>query len=234
MNELQLEAVFDREIANFGCREVCYPSIVASGNNACCLHYEENNSPLNNGDLLLIDAGAEYQSYCSDITRTWPINGTFTTEQTALYQLVLSAIDNAIALVKPGLSWPDIHQMCIETMAKGLLDLGILTGTFEQVMKDESYKAFTIHKTGHWLGMDVHDVGSYHDEQGHWITLSPNMIFTIEPGIYIPKHCESVDKKWRGIGIRIEDDILVTSTGCENLSKEVPRTIEAIERQMKG
>jgi len=233
MNELQIESAFSQEIAQFGCRDVSYPSIVATGNNACCLHYEENNCNLDDGKLLLIDAGAEYNYYCSDITRTWPVNGTFSTEQTQLYNVVLNAIDSAIALVKPGLAWNKIHQTCVEQMTKGLLELGLLSGSFEQIMADESHKLFTVHKTGHWLGMDVHDVGSYHTKDSNWITLVPNMVFTIEPGIYIPEHCTSVDKKWRGIGIRIEDDILVTPTGAENLSKDVPRTIKQIESLMR-
>lgn len=234
MNELQIESAFVQEIAQFGCRDVSYPSIVASGNNACCLHYEENNCNLDDGNLLLIDAGAEYNYYCSDITRTWPINGKFSVEQAQLYQVVLKAIDSAIAKVKPGLAWNEIHQTCIEHMARGLLELGLLTGTFEQVMADESHKIFTVHKTGHWLGMDVHDVGSYHQDDNNWLTLVPNMVFTIEPGIYIPQSCTLVDEKWRGIGIRIEDDILVTQTGAENLSEGVPRTIEAIESLMRN
>jgi len=232
MNEYQLSAIFDREIAEFGCRDVAYPSIVASGNNACCLHYEENNSPLKDGDLLLIDAGAENQLYCSDITRTWPINGKFSEAQAQLYQVVLSAIDAAIRQIEPGLSWQCIYQTCTEYLAKGLLDLGILSGSFEQVMEDESYRQFTVHKTGHWLGLDVHDVGRYHDKNGVWVTLAANMVFTIEPGIYIPENCQGVVEKWRGIGIRIEDDILVTHTGCENLSREIPRTIKDIELLM--
>ena len=232
MNEGQLAAIFDREIADYNCREVAYPSIVASGNNGCCLHYEENNCTLTDGELVLIDAGAEYQQYCADITRTWPINGKFNSEQAQIYQIVLKAIDAAIAKIEPGLAWCDIYQTCIEVMAQGLLDLGILSGTFEQVMKDESYRAFTVHKTGHWLGMDVHDVGAYHDVQGEWKTLQANMIFTIEPGIYINKHNMAVDEKWRGIAIRIEDDILVTPTGYENLSAMIPRTINEIEEFM--
>ena len=232
MSELQIEAIFLREIAEFDCREVSYPSIVASGNNACCLHYEENNCILDDGKLLLIDAGAEYNAYCSDITRTWPINGKFSVAQAQLYQVVLNAIDSAISIVKPGLSWHKIHQRCIEQMAKGLLELGILSGSFEQVMKDKSYQKFTVHKTGHWLGMDVHDVGSYHQDDHTWLTLKANMIFTIEPGIYIPENCSSVAAKWRGIGIRIEDDILVTKNGVENLSVDVPRTIAQIEKLM--
>lgn len=232
MNELQLSAIFDREIAEFGCREVAYPTIVASGSNGCCLHYEENNSQLMSGDLVLIDAGAEYQHYCADITRTWPINGKFSTEQALLYQLVLDSLDAAIAIVKPTQPWCDIYNTAMRVIAQGLIELGILSGNIEQVMEDESYRQFTVHKTGHWLGMDVHDVGAYHDEQGQWLTLRENMIFTIEPGIYIPADCQQVDKKWRGIAIRIEDDIMVTQSGCENLSAEIPRTILEIERYM--
>lgn len=232
MNELQLSAIFDRQIADFGCREVAYPTIVASGNNGCCLHYEDNNSQLLSGDLVLIDAGAEYEHYCADITRTWPVNGKFSTEQALLYQLVLDGLDAAIAAVRPGLPWCEIYQTAMRVIAQGLIELGILLGDIEQVMHDESYRQFTVHKTGHWLGMDVHDVGSYHDEQGQWLALQENMIFTIEPGIYIPIDCQSVDKKWRGIAIRIEDDIIVTQSGCENLSAEIPRTIEDIERFM--
>jgi len=232
MNELHLSATFNREIADFGCREVAYPSIVASGNNGCCLHYEENNSELIDGELVLIDAGAEYQQYCADITRTWPINGKFSTEQKKIYQLVLAAIDEAIAKVEPGLTWCDIYQTCMQVLAQGLIDLGILSGSFEQVMNDESYREFTVHKTGHWLGMDVHDVGAYHDQSGEWKTLQANMVFTIEPGIYINKNNMNVDEKWRGIAIRIEDDILVTQTGHENLSAEIPRTIAEVESFM--
>lgn len=234
INEAQIEAVFLREIAEHGCKEVCYPSIVAGGNNACCLHYEDNNCELATGDLLLIDAGAEYQYYCSDITRTLPVNGKFSIAQAQLYQLVLLAIDSAIAELKPGGCWSQIYTTCMQVLAQGLIDLGILTGSFDDVWQSESYKQFTIHKTGHYLGMDVHDVGSYHDSQGHWRTLQANMVFTIEPGIYIPKHCLTVDEKWRGIGIRIEDDILITATGYENLSAAIPRTINEIEGLMSA
>ncbi|GHE86635.1 aminopeptidase P N-terminal domain-containing protein [Thalassotalea profundi] len=232
MNELQLSAIFDREIAEFGCREVSYPTIVASGNNGCCLHYEDNNSELKSGELVLVDAGAEYQKYCSDITRTWPINGKFTKEQALLYQLVLNALDAAIAIVRPGLPWCDIYNTAMRVLAQGLIDLELLSGEIDQVMNDESYRQFTVHKTGHWLGMDVHDVGSYHDKSNQWLTLKEAMVFTIEPGIYIPESCQQVDQKWRGIAIRVEDDIMVTKSGHQNLSAEIPRTIEDIERYM--
>ena len=233
MNELQLQAIFDREIADFGCREVAYPTIVASGNNGCCLHYEENNCPLIEGELVLIDAGAEYQQYCSDITRTWPINGKFSGPQQQIYCLVLAAIDAAIAKVKPGLSWHEIHLTCMEVMAQGLIDLGIIKGSFDDVMKSESYRQFTVHKTGHWLGMDVHDVGSYHDDNGNWRLLEENMVFTIEPGLYFSEDCQDVEPQWRGIAIRVEDDILVTASGHENLSASIPRTVNEIETYMQ-
>ena len=229
MNELQLSAIFDREIAEFGCRDVGYPTIVAGGNNGCCLHYEDNNCQLIDGQMVLVDAGAEYQNYSADVTRTWPINGRFSQEQALLYNLVLKSLDAAIACVKPGASWSVMYETAMRVIAEGLIELGILTGSIDQVMADESYRRFTVHKTGHWLGMDVHDVGAYHDNKGQWITLMENMIFTIEPGIYIPEGCEGVDKKWHGIAIRIEDDILVTREGCENLSEEIPRTIADIE-----
>lgn len=232
MNEGQLAALFDFEIASFGCKEVSYPSIVAGGRNGCCLHYENNNCELNNGEMLLIDAGAEYQYYCADITRTYPINGKFSDAQKTIYQLVLLALDSAISNIKPGVSWNGIYQTCVEVMTKGLIELGILKCSFEQAIASEAYRKFTVHKTGHWLGMDVHDVGAYHDAKGEWRLLQENMVFTVEPGIYIPEDCLDVEEKWRGIAVRIEDDILVTADGCENLSSGVPRTVEEIEAWM--
>jgi len=233
LNELHLSAIFDREIANFGCREVSYPSIVASGNNACCLHYEDNNDELTNGNLVLIDAGAEYQFYCADITRTFPINGKFSEPQKQIYQIVLNALDAAIAVVKPGACWSSIYRACEIELTKGLIELGIISGTVEEALDKGLHKAYSVHKTGHWLGLDVHDVGSYHDESGNWVRLEENMVFTIEPGLYFSKDCQSVDEKWRGMGVRIEDDILVTASGAENMSQSIPRTIKEIEEIMK-
>lgn len=229
INEQVLSAEFFRKISEFGCQDVGYPTILAGGNNACCLHYTDNNQPLKSGELVLIDAGGDYQYYTADITRTFPVNGKFTAVQKQLYQLVLNALDAAIAEVKPAASWHLIYEAAMKVLAKGLIELGILTAPFEEVWNNELYKEFTVHKTGHFMGMDVHDVGSYHDEQGKWITLQENMVFTIEPGLYFPKHCQHIDEKWRGIGIRIEDDILVTANGHENLSAAAPRTIEEIE-----
>ena len=231
VNEAELAAIFDFAIAKHGCQDVAYPNIVASGNNACCLHYEENCCETLAGQMLLIDAGAEYRHYASDITRTYPVNGQFSAPQKALYQVVLTALDNAISRVKPGAAWNTIYETCMHSLAQGLLKLGLLAGSLDEVLASESYKRFTVHKTGHWLGMDVHDVGPYHDD-GQWRVLEPNMVFTIEPGIYIPMTATDVPEQYRGIGIRIEDDILVTATGCENLSAAVPRTVTDIEAIM--
>ncbi|RYV02807.1 Xaa-Pro aminopeptidase [Shewanella sp. OPT22] len=232
INESELSAQFMKSIATFGSTEVAYPNIVAAGNNAMCLHYEDNNTPIKSGQILLIDAGAELNMYASDITRSYPINGVFTQAQKQIYSLVLSALDAAIAIVKPGTPWNALHKTCMEVICKGLIELGFLDMTFEHAMETQAYKKFTVHKTGHWLGMDVHDVGPYHDEQGNWRKLEPNMIFTIEPGIYIPEDCYDVPESYRGMGIRVEDDILVTTDGHENLSAGVPRTIEDIEKVM--
>ena len=232
LNERELSALFNFSIAKKGCSDVAYPNIVASGNNACCFHYEENCCELEDGQMLLIDAGAEYQYYASDITRTYPVNGKFSNEQKAIYQIVLNALDRAIEMIKPGLAWNSINATCMKVMACGLKELGLLTGSIEHIMETESYKRFTVHKTGHWLGMDVHDVGPYHDTAGNWQRLEKGMVFTIEPGIYIPLDATDVPEGYRGMGIRIEDDILVTDSSFENLSKDIPRTVDEIEAFM--
>ncbi|MCL1094934.1 aminopeptidase P N-terminal domain-containing protein [Shewanella kaireitica] len=232
INERELSALFNFSIAKKGCSDVAYPNIVASGNNACCLHYEENCCELEDGQMLLIDAGAEYQYYASDITRSYPVNGKFSKEQKAIYQIVLNALDCAIEIIRPGLSWNSIHETCMKVMAIGLKELGLLTGSIEHIMTTESYKRFTVHKTGHWLGMDVHDVGPYHDTAGNWHQLVNGMVFTIEPGIYIPLDAIDIPEGYRGMGIRIEDDILVTDSSFENLSKDIPRTVDEIEAFM--
>ncbi|MCK8043899.1 aminopeptidase P N-terminal domain-containing protein [Shewanella sp. 1CM18E] len=234
VNERELSSLFDFTISKGGCNDVAYPNIVAGGNNACCLHYEQNCCELVDGQMLLIDAGGEYEHYAADITRSYPVNGRFTAEQKVIYQLVLSALDQAIAKVKPGASWNVLYETCMQVMAQGLKELGLLTGSIEEIMATESYKRFTVHKTGHWLGMDVHDVGPYHDQQGDWRTLEAGMVFTIEPGIYIPLNAEGIPEAYRGMGIRIEDDILVTDNGFENLSADVPRTVQEIEQLMQS
>ena len=232
MTEQQMSAEFYNHISKFGCQDVGYPTILAGGNNACCLHYDINRGTLNDGDLVLVDAGGDYKYYTADITRTFPVNGKFTAEQKDVYQIVLAALDAAIDTVKPGASWNSMYPAAMKVLAQGLIDLKILSAPFEQVMEQELYKPYTLHKTGHWLGMDVHDVGTYHQSNGDWVSLEENMVFTIEPGLYFPKGMAGVDERWHGMGVRVEDDILVTSTGHENLSAEVPRKVTEIEEFM--
>ena len=230
--EYQIEAELIYSFMQQGLRHVAYPSIVAAGKNACTLHYTKNTGQLISGDLLLIDAGAECDHYAADITRTFPISGTFTEPQKRLYQLVLDAQTAAIAQIKPGASWNHAHEAAVETLTKGLVELGLLKGSVKKLIKDEKYKAFYMHRTGHWLGMDVHDVGEYKINQ-QWRLLEPGMVLTVEPGLYIPANCKTVDKQWRGIGIRIEDDVLVTATGHEVLTQLVPKSIADIEQLMQ-
>jgi len=234
VNERQLSAAFNHTISEYGCDSVGYANIVAAGNNGICLHYEDNNSECEDGDLVLTDLGGEYQLYTADISRTFPVNGTFSQPQAALYQIVLDALDASIALVKPGAKWNTLFDANQRVLAQGLLDLGILSGDIEHILDNELQRKFTVHKTGHWMGLHVHDVGSYRDieDNSSWVALVPNMVFTIEPGIYIPANCMEVDEKWRGIAIRIEDDILVTQDAHVNLTQEAPRTIKDIEQCM--
>lgn len=205
-----------------------YEPIVGGGANACVLHYRANTAALKPGELLLIDAGAEYEGYASDITRTFPISASYSREQRALYELVLAAQHAAIDAVKPGNSWIDPHQAAVEVLTEGLLSLGLLRGSLKQCIADESYRRFYMHKTGHWLGLDVHDVGDYRIG-GEYRLLEPGMVLTIEPGLYIAPGSKGVPAKWQGIGIRIEDDVVVTAHGNEVLTGGVPKDVEAIE-----
>ncbi len=229
ISEQEMAAEFYSHISKFGCQDVGYPTILAAGNNACCLHYDINRGTLNDGELVLVDAGGDYKYYTADITRTYPVNGKFSAEQKDVYQIVLEALDAAIGTVKPGASWNSMYPAAMSVLAQGLIDLKILNVSYEQVMEQELYKPFTLHKTGHWLGMDVHDVGAYHQAGDEWVSLEQNMVFTIEPGLYFPKGMKGVDERWHGMGVRIEDDILVTASGYENLSEEVPRKVVEIE-----
>jgi len=231
--EYQIEAEVVHQFMQQGLRYVAYPSIVAGGKNACVLHYVENKDKLNAGDLLLIDAGAECDHYAADITRTFPISGKFSSAQKQLYQLVLDAQYAAIEQVKPGQPWNKAHDVSVKVLTTGLVKLGLLEGNIDKLIEDETYKQFYMHRIGHWLGMDVHDVGDYkiNDE---WRLLEPGMVLTIEPGLYIPENCETVDKKWRGIGIRIEDDVVVTQDGHEVLTHAVPKEINEIESLMQA
>lgn len=233
MMEYQIEAELLHEFMTAGAREPAYPSIVGGGDNGCILHYTENESPLRDGDLLLIDAGAEYDYYAADITRTFPVNGVFSKSQRQLYELVLKAQYAAIKQVKPGKHWNHPHEAVVKVLTEGLLELGLLKGKLNTLIKNEGYRKFYMHRTGHWLGMDVHDVGDYKvgDE---WRVLEPGMAMTIEPGLYIPAGTKGVAKKWWNIGIRIEDDVLVTKDGCEVLTKDVPKEPDEIEALMAG
>jgi Xaa-Pro aminopeptidase len=231
--EYQIEAEIIHHFIQNGLRAVAYPSIVAGGKNACTLHYTDNADKLKNGDLLLIDAGAECDHYAADITRTFPVSGCFSEAQKQLYQLVLDAQTAAIEQIRPGQSWHAAHDAAVEVLTKGLVALGLLKGKVKKLIKDEKYKQFYMHRTGHWLGMDVHDVGDYKVDQ-EWRVLEPGMVLTVEPGLYIPADCKTVDEKWRGIGIRIEDDVLVTGQGHEILTGGVPKTIADIEALMQA
>jgi Xaa-Pro aminopeptidase len=229
--EYELEAEIQYHFMRSGSRAPAYTSIVGSGDNACILHYIENTRQMKDGELVLIDAGCELESYASDITRTFPVNGRFSPEQKAIYQLVLDAQLAAIAEVKQGNHWNAPHEVSVRVITQGLVDLGLLSGDTNELIAAHAYKPFYMHRIGHWLGMDVHDVGDYKIE-GEWRLLEAGMVMTVEPGIYISPDDESVAKKWRGIGVRIEDDVLVTKEGNDILSKDVPKTIDAIEHIM--
>lgn len=231
--EYQVEAELLHEFARHGLRHQAYPAIVAGGENACVLHYTHNGDILRDGDLLLIDAGAECECYASDITRTFPVNGRFTEEQRAIYSLTLEAQSAAIKAVRPGKRWIDPHEAAVRTLVKGLVALGLLKGRVDKLIEEETYKKFYMHRTGHWLGMDVHDVGDYKIDD-EWRTLEEGMVLTVEPGLYISSSHRDIDAKWHGIGIRIEDDVLVTKDGCEVLTAGVPKSIEEIEALMRG
>ncbi len=228
MTEYQVEAELLHEFIHAGGRNVAYPPIVASGANSCVLHYIENTKRLDDGDMLLIDAGVELDYYASDITRTFPVNGKFTREQRAIYELVLESQNAAIAQVRPGNHWNDPHEAAVRVLTEGLVDLGLLKGRAGTLIKKEAYKKFYMHRTGHWLGMDVHDVGDYKID-GEWRVLEPGMVMTIEPGLYIKGGDRNVPKKWWNIGVRIEDDVQVTKDGFEVLTKAAPKTVDEIE-----
>lgn len=233
--EYQVEAEILHEFARHGARHPAYATIVAGGDNANILHYTDNSAVLNNNDLLLIDAGAELGGYAGDITRTFPINGKFTAEQKALYQIVLDAKELAINAIKPGMSFAQLNEITNAFLTEALLDLGILSGDLADLIKAKTIKDYFIHGLGHWLGLDVHDVGDYQSNSLREQTraFETGMVMTIEPGLYIPLDDMSVEEKWRGIGIRIEDNIAVTDTGFENFSVNSPQTIEDIEALMQ-
>jgi Xaa-Pro aminopeptidase len=231
MMEYELEAELIHEFSINGARDCAYPVIVGGGANACVLHYVSNNDVLADGDLVLVDAGGEYEGYACDLTRTFPVNGRFSDSQTRVYEVVLRAQEAAIAAVRPGNTWNDPHEAAINELSKGLVILGVLSGNLDNLISQEAYLPYCMTKTGHWLGLDVHDVGDY-KVNGQWRVFEEGMVTTIEPGVYFNQNMMEVPKEYRGIGVRIEDDVLVTKSGNEVLTVQVPRTVGEIETLM--
>jgi Xaa-Pro aminopeptidase len=232
MYEYQLEATVEYTFRRHGATGPAYPSIVGSGYNTTILHYNTNQEQIDDGDLVLIDAGAEYKNFAGDITRTFPANGRFTPAQQAIYDAVLHANQEVISMVRPGVSFMALHEHAVSVIAHSLVDLGLLSGSPAEVIEKGTYRKFFMHRTGHWLGMDVHDVGRY-KTRDDWRILEPGMVFTVEPGLYIAAGAELVPEEFFNIGIRIEDDVVVTDTGCEVLTSDVPKTRHEIEALMK-
>jgi Xaa-Pro aminopeptidase len=229
--EYEVEAELLYEFRRNGAQFPAYSPIVAGGANACVLHYVANDAPLRDGDLLLIDAGCELDGYASDITRTFPVNGRFSAGQREVYEVVLAAQRAAMDKVRPGCGWNEPHDAAVKVLAQGLIDLKLIAGALDEVLEKETYKRFYMHRTGHWLGLDVHDAGEY-KRQGDWRALAPGMTLTVEPGLYIRAE-DDVPERLRNIGIRIEDDVLVTDAGCEVITAEAPKAIADIEALMR-
>ncbi|MDY6942843.1 MAG: Xaa-Pro aminopeptidase [Pseudomonadota bacterium] len=229
MFEYELAAEYTYEFAKQGC-EHAYPPIVGAGGNGCVLHYIENSSQMKDGELVLVDAGAELNHYASDITRTFPVGGRFSDVQRAVYEIVLAAQQAAIDAVVPGCNWNQPHEAAVQVLCQGLVDLGVLKAPVEQVIESQAYRRYYMHRTGHWLGMDVHDVGDY-KVGDQWRALEPGMVLTVEPGLYL-RASDDLDPKWHNIGIRIEDDVLVTRNGPEVLTRDAPKSIVEIESVM--
>jgi Xaa-Pro aminopeptidase len=236
-NEGQVAGLFEGAVRGLGARFLGYGSIVGAGNQACTLHYDRNDQPLKPGSLLLMDAAAEVGYYTADITRTWPVNGVFSPEQRAIYDLVLKAQEAAIALCAPGRAHKEGYEAAMRILSDGLVDLGILKGDKDELFKKGAHQPFSMHGISHWLGLDVHDTGDYGSipgSRGGARLLEPGMVLTVEPGLYIPEGMEGVDTKWHGLGVRLEDDILVTAEGPRNMSARLPRKIEEVERLVQG
>lgn len=231
MSEYEVEADLMHEFRRHGAQAPAYTSIVAGGANACVLHYVDNNARLKAGELLLIDAGCELDGYAADITRTFPVDGKFNPAQRDLYELVLAAQAAAINAVRPGNTWDAPHNAALQVLAQGFIDLGLCHGSVDEVIQSEDYKRFYMHRTGHWLGLDVHDVGEY-KRNGEWRPLQPGMTLTVEPGCYV-RPADNVPRHFWNIGIRIEDDVAVTETGCEVLTGAAPKTVAEIEELMR-
>ncbi len=233
MYEYEAEAVLRGAFRRAGSERQAYPPIVGSGPNATILHYRKNDRRMADGDLLLVDAGCEYDYYASDVTRTFPVSGRFSPEQRAVYDVVLAAQTAAIDAVRPGATLDEVHRVALAVLAEGLIDLGVVEGSVDRVLADELYKPWYMHRTSHWLGMDVHDVGAYH-EAGKPRSLEPGMVLTVEPGLYFGANDERVKPALRGIGVRIEDDVLTTTSAPRVLSESIPKAIDAIEQACRG
>jgi Xaa-Pro aminopeptidase len=226
--EYEIEAVLEYEYHRGGAQSTAYDSIVAGGDNAMTLHYSTNRERLEAGALLLVDSACELDLYATDVTRTWPVSGRFSPEQRAIYEIVLAAQRAACACVAPGRSQRDFHEAAVRTIVEGLIDVGLLRGSFDENVENERYRDFYPHGTGHWLGLDVHDVGPYRNERDEPVTLAPGMVTTVEPGIYVYRDLDC-DERFKGIGVRIEDDLVVTADGHENLTDSIPKTVADIE-----
>ncbi len=226
--EYEIEAELLHVFRKHGSERPAYDSIVGSGPNATVLHYRAANRPLGEGELVLIDAGCEYDYYASDVTRTFPANGKFSAEQRAIYEIVLRAQKDALALVRPGVTLTELHERAVRTLTEGLRDVGLLEGEVDALIEEKKYEPFYMHRTSHWLGMDVHDVGRYFVAEEER-KLEKGFVLTVEPGLYIAQDAENVDERWRGIGVRIEDDVHVTQSGCEVLTAGVPKEIDDVE-----
>jgi Xaa-Pro aminopeptidase len=226
-HEYEVEAELAHEFLRHGAQAVAYSSIVASGPNACVLHYRDNNRAMQDGDLLLIDAGCEYQGYASDITRTFPVNGRFSGAQKAVYEVVLAAQMACLDAVRPGAEFQEYHKVAERVLAQGFIDIGLCEGSLDEVLESGAYKQFYMHRAGHWLGMDVHDAGLY-QVKGASQRLVPGMVLTVEPGAYI-RPADNVPEAFWNIGVRIEDDVVVTADGLENLTLDAPKTVADVE-----
>lgn len=232
-NEYQLEAELLYELTRQGCRGLAYDPIVASGENACILHYTRNDAALSQEDLILIDAGGEFENYAADITRTFPMSGRFSGEQREIYHLVFQAQSAGMACIRPGCLWHEIQNTIVSVLTTGLVELGILRGQVDELIASNAYRPFYMHNSGHWLGLDVHDVGQYKVDS-RWRPLAPGMVLTVEPGIYIHPKMPGIDPRWLGIGVRIEDDIHVTNDGFENFSAALAVEIDDVEAVVRG
>ena len=228
VGEREIDAMLEYTFRRRGSTGAAYTNIVAGGANACVLHYVENSDELCDGDLVLIDAGAEWEYYASDVTRTFPVNGSFSADQRALYEVVLAAQLAAIEHARPGNTFLSLHERACDTLVQGLVRIGLLEGPAEKALEDETFKRYFMHRTSHWLGLDVHDCG-YYTLDGDSRTLEPGMVLTVEPGVYVAEDDDLADERWRGIGIRIEDDVLITADGHEVLTAAIPKAVEEVE-----